>query len=82
MKLHFPEHFEPREPSERLEILEQPLLVRLTADVGKLPAGFVYQLCRDEATRLIMQRKATAVGSLAAVPDLVISEDDFALATA
>jgi len=82
LKLHFPEPFEPREPSERLEILEQPLLIRLTEDVGKLPAGFSYHLPRFEAELLIMRRKATAVGSLDASPDLIISEDDFALATA
>jgi len=79
LKIKFAPHFEPRNPSE---FLEEPLLVRLTEDMGLLPANFTYHLPRFEAERLIARRKATAVGTLDTAPDLVIDEDDFALATA
>jgi len=79
MRLKFAPHYEPR--TIELPICE-PLLCRLTEDVGNLPAGFTYELPRFETERLIARRKATAVGAIDTVPDLVISEDDYALATA
>lgn len=72
MKLHFCD-----QSRELIEIpITEPLLVRLTEDVGKLPAGFTYEVPRFEAERLIARRKAIAVGRLGTIADVVISEDD------
>jgi len=58
-----------------VEELDQPqLLVRLTEDVGKLPAGLVYRLPADVSNSLIMRRKAVPVGDMAVFPDLDVSE--------
>ena len=56
--------------------IEESLLIRLTEDVGKLPAGFTYELPRFEAERLIMRRKATAVGTLGTMADLTLTQDE------
>jgi hypothetical protein len=50
----------PRTPSE---FLTEPLLIRLTESVGKLPTGFIYELPRTLALALIHARHATAVGT-------------------
>jgi len=70
----------PRKPSG---FIEEPLLVRLLVDVGKLPAGFVYDLPRYEAQRLIARRKAVAVGGYKQQSaDLTLSEEEWEAATA
>lgn len=73
-----PDHT-PRKPSG---FIEEPLLVRLLVDVGKLPAGFTYALPAYEAQRLIARRMATAVGSLGQTADLELTEDELEEATA
>jgi hypothetical protein len=72
-----PEHYDRTTPIE-LPICE-PLLVRLTDDIGILPAGsLIYSLPRFEAEKLIMRRLATAVGTLGVMADLTLTEDEFA----
>jgi hypothetical protein len=44
--------------------------------VGKLPAGYVYELPAFEATKLIHRRVATAVGSLGTMPDVALTEQE------
>jgi hypothetical protein len=56
--------------------INDPLLIRLTENVGKLPAGFVYELPRFEAVSLIHRRKATAVGNIGVMADLTLTEDE------
>jgi hypothetical protein len=64
----------PRTPSD--DTLE-PLLIRLLEPIGLLPAGsFVYELPRFESERLIMRRKATAVGKLSTLADIHLDEDE------
>lgn len=66
----------PRTPSD--DPLE-PLLIRLLEPIGLLPAGsFVYELPRFESERLIMRRKATAVGNLGMMADITLTEDELA----
>ena len=56
-------------------VAEQPaLLVRLTEDVGKLPAGLVYRLPQDVTNSLILRRLAVPVAFMEAFPDLDVSE--------
>jgi hypothetical protein len=65
----------PREPSE---LLTEPLLIRLTESVGGLSAGsLIYSLPRFEAEKLIMRRKATAVGTLGTMADLSLTQEEF-----
>jgi hypothetical protein len=59
-----------------------PIHIRLTEDVGLLPAGFVVLVARDEAYRLIARRKATAVGALRQTADLHLSQAEYDHATA
>lgn len=75
MKLRFPPKIE-RAVLEPSFYASHPLLIRLSEDVGKLPSGFVYELPRFEAERLIARRKATAVGSVGVIADLVLTEDE------
>lgn len=73
MNLHFAPHFD----RTTIELpITDPLLIRLTEDVGNLPSGFVYELPRFEAERLIMRRKATAVGTLGTIADLTLTEQE------
>ncbi len=64
MRLNIPK--DSRTPRRRIGMSRPapPMHIRLTEDVGLLPAGFVVLVSRDEAIRLIARRKATAVGSL------------------
>jgi hypothetical protein len=59
-----------------------PLIVTLLENVGKLPAGFTYELPEREALALIARRKATAVGNTKQTPDLVLTQEDWEAATA
>lgn len=74
MKLKYPPHYKSRPIKFPLE----PLLIRLTEDVGVLPAGpgFTYELPAFEAHRLIARRKAVAVGRLGALPDVTLNEQE------
>jgi len=63
----------PRQPTE---LLTESLLIRLTESVGKLPAGFVYELPAFEGVRLVHRRLATVVGSVGVLPDLTLTEDE------
>jgi hypothetical protein len=70
LNLHFAPHYD-----RTIELpIADPLLIRLTESVGNLPSGFVYELPRFEAERLIMRRKATAVGTLGTIADLTLSD--------
>ena len=74
MKLQFPEHYD-----RKIEFpITESLLIRLVENVGLLPAGHVYEIPRFEAERLILRRKATAVGKLGTMPDLTLTEAEFA----
>jgi len=64
---------EPRQPSG---FITELLLVRLTENVGRMPAHLTYELPAYEALRLIHRRKAHAVGTLGTVADLVLDEHD------
>jgi hypothetical protein len=57
-------------------MLAEPLLVRTTQDVGKLPAGFIYNLPRLTAQLLIGKRLGIAIGSLGVMADLTLTEDE------
>ncbi|HTV81610.1 MAG TPA: hypothetical protein VME18_03080 [Acidobacteriaceae bacterium] len=60
-----------------------PMHIRLTEDVGLLPAGFVVLVPREEAVRLIARRKATAVDAYRQQSaDLVLSQSEYEKATA
>lgn len=72
MKLKFAPRYDRKTPIDLLTV--KPLLIRLTEDVGKLPAGFVYELPRFEAERLIARRVATAVGKLGTIADISLTE--------
>jgi hypothetical protein len=63
----------PRQPSD---LLTEPLLIRTIENCGLLPKGFVFEIPRFEAERLIMRRKAIAVGTINTLPDLTLTEDD------
>jgi hypothetical protein len=54
------------------------LLISLTKDIGKLPAGISIQFPHDVGVALIHRGTGVAipVGSFAATPDLVIDDDD------
>ena len=56
------------------------LLVRLTEDVGKLPAGLVYRLPTNVANALIRHRKAIPIGNMGCFPDLDVSEAELEVA--
>lgn len=56
------------------------LLVKLTEDVGKLPAGLVYRLPSNVAHALIRRRKATPIGDMGCFPDLDVSEAELEVA--
>ena len=74
MNLHFAPHYD-----RTIELpITDPLLIRLTESVGNLPSGFVYELPRFEAERLIIRRKATAVGTLGTIADLTLTEQECA----
>jgi hypothetical protein len=75
MKLKFPPRME-RAVLEPSFYAEHPLLVRLTENVGKLPAGFVYELPPRLAQTLIASRKAQAVGNFGIMADLSLTEDE------
>ena len=62
------------------ELPPPAILVRLTEDVGKLPAGLVYRLPTDVSNALIRRRKATPVGNWNTFPDLDVSEDELEIA--
>jgi hypothetical protein len=74
-----------RTPRRRIGMSEEapPILVRLTESIGRLPAGFIYELPEHEALGLIMRRKATAVGRYREqTADLVLTEEEWEAATA
>lgn len=72
MKLRYPPRCKRTTPMNLTPT--EPMLIRLTEDVGKLPAGFVYFLPRFESEILIMRRKAVAVADLAATADIKLTE--------
>jgi hypothetical protein len=72
LKLKFAPHYK----STPVEFPLEPLLIRLTEDVGPLPAGFTYELPAFESRRLIARRKAVAVGRLGTIPDVKLTEDE------
>ena len=76
LKLRYPPRYN-RAVAINLESTE-PLLVRLIEEIGKLPAGFTYELPRFEAERLIARRAAIAVGNLGVIPDISLSEQECA----
>lgn len=59
-----------------------PIHIRLTENVGLLPAGFVVLVARDEAYRLIARRKATALNYRNQTADLTLTEEEYDHATA
>lgn len=54
----------------------EPLVIRLTADVGKLPEGFTYSLPRFQAERLLARRVAIVCGNLHTIPDVALTEEE------
>jgi hypothetical protein len=82
MRLNIPKNS--RTPRRRIGMSKPapPMLIRLTEDVGKLPAGFVYELPAFEAKRLLTRRKATAVGMLRQTADLALTPEEYERATA
>ncbi len=81
MKLKIPRNSHKR---RHIGMSERPpaLLIRLTEDVGKLPAGFTYELPEREALALIARRKATVVGDTKQSADLVLTAEEWEAATA
>ncbi|MGB6871902.1 MAG: hypothetical protein WBD93_19970, partial [Acidobacteriaceae bacterium] len=61
-----------------------PLLIRLKVDHYRLPAGYTFELPREESLRLIRRGLAcaVAVGDFRAVPDLTLTPEDMEAATA
>lgn len=73
-----------RTPRRRIGMSKPaPLLhIRLTENVGLLPAGFVVLVPHDEAIRLIARRKATAVGRYREqTADIALTEEEYDQAT-
>jgi hypothetical protein len=56
--------------------LTQPIVIRLTEDLGKLPAGLSYHLPYELTLFLVRQRLADVIGDLTIVADVTVSEDD------
>ncbi len=81
MRLNIPKNS--RTPRRRIGMSRPapPIHIRLTENVGLLPAGFVVLVARDEAYRLIARRKATAVGALRQTADLELTEVEYEHAT-
>jgi hypothetical protein len=52
-----------------------PLLIRLLADLEKLPAGIAIELPLHTALWLIRTRLARPIGDMTAQPDLIVDED-------
>jgi len=52
------------------------LVVRPLEQVGNLPPGLSYELPERIALGLIMRRKAQAIGSLGALADLTLTEEE------
>lgn len=73
-----------RTPRRQIGMTQRPpaLLIRLTEDVGKLPAGYTYELPEYETLALIARRKATAVGRTRQAADLVLTPEECEAATA
>jgi hypothetical protein len=74
MRLRFPEN-----TREAFELpLIQPILIRpIPIDgVGLLPCGLTCELPREHALRLVRQKLATVVGSLEAIADVTVAEDE------
>lgn len=61
-----------RKPSERME---ETIMVRLNADVGRMPRHFLYLLPLSHGRALIRQRLASVALNVTA--DVVMTEDDF-----
>jgi len=83
MRLNIPKNS--RTPRRRIGMAKPapPMLIRLTEDVGRLPAGFTYALSAFEAQRLIARRKAVALGGYKQQSaDLALSEEEYEAATA
>lgn len=61
-----------------------PLLILLKTDYHRLPAGYIFELPREESLRLIRRGLAcaVAVGDFHAVPDLTLNPEEMEAATA
>ena len=82
MRLKFPR--DSRTPRRRIGMSKPapPMHIRLTEDVGLLPAGFVVLVAKDEAIRLIARRKAQPVGAYRAqTADITLTEEEYDRAT-
>jgi hypothetical protein len=68
----------------KIGMSERPpaLLIRLTENVGLIPAHFTVELPEREALALIARRKATAVGSTRQTADLTLTHEEYEAATA
>ena len=53
-----------------------PLVVRLSGDLGKLPASIGIQFPEQVGLMLIAKRLATPIGDVHLSPDLILDEDD------
>lgn len=62
--------------------IEEPLVLRLLSDYGKLPSGFCYSLPLHATWLILRRRIGVAVGTLGALPDLTLTEDEWEAATA
>lgn len=82
MRLNIPK--DSRKPRRRIGMSKPaPLLhIRLTENVGLLPAGFVVLVPYDEAIRLIARRKATALNYRNQTADLSLSPEEYEAVTA
>lgn len=70
MRLKYPPHYKSRPIKFPLE----PLLVKLDEPFGLLPSGYIFELPRYEAMRLLRMRKAVAVGRLGTHADISLNE--------
>ncbi|MGA7524642.1 MAG: hypothetical protein WBW84_19485 [Acidobacteriaceae bacterium] len=72
MNLHFAD-----QTRELIELpLTEPLLIRLTEDVAKVPAGITLELSNIEARALVRRGLAQVIGSLTAQAQIVMDDDD------
>jgi hypothetical protein len=72
LNLHFAD-----QTRELIELpLTEPLLIRLTEDVGNVPAGITLELPCIEARALVRRGLGHIIGSLDAQAQIVMDEDD------
>lgn len=74
MNLKFPKHYK----ATPIDFPLEPLLIKLEQSVGLLPGGYIFEIPRYEALRLIRHRKATAVGKLGTIADATLTEQEYA----